>query len=183
MAKNEQSRETAARQDATHHMKHSAEQRGRHRDMPVSAMLHMDERKLPELLFRRFAKRGIMLGDRQCRQERSWQSFGKPGRDPLTVGGVMNTLAATRGWTTQLSIAGLRYRWDTVVGADIAAHSYVSSFRDGVMVICADSPAWTTQLSYMKHQLQHAVAERLPDIEVVDIVVTGPQHQYRRFKR
>jgi predicted nucleic acid-binding Zn ribbon protein len=48
-------------------------------------------------------------------------------------------------------------RWDDVVGAAVARHSWPVSLARGVLVVGVDEPAWHTQLTF----LQADILERL----------------------
>ncbi len=93
-------------------------------------------------MFEHIAK---MAGGRRQRMidaEAAWENFGKPGRDPSTLGSVTALIANNGHWIPYLKIAQLRNHWDQVVGPVIAQHSQVIGLRDGVMTIRADSAAW-----------------------------------------
>ena len=100
---------------------------------PICATLHLDQRKLPATVFEHIAK---MAGGRRQRMidaEAAWENFGKPGRDPSTLGSVTALIANNGHWIPYLKIAQLRNHWDQVVGPVIAQHSQVIGLRDGVM--------------------------------------------------
>ena len=137
--------------------------------------LHLDQRKLPATVFEHIAK---MAGGRRQRMidaEAAWENFGKPGRDPSTLGSVTALIANNGHWIPYLKIAQLRNHWDQVVGPVIAQHSQVIGLRDGVMTIRADSAAWATQLTYLIPQLERTIKERLQGLDVHKIQVTGPR--------
>lgn len=145
-------------------------------DPPLYQTLHVDARKLPAEVFERVSARAGLLRERAERNERAWESFGKPGRDPDLLGGVLSIFASDRQWTPYLKIAQMRNHWEQVVGPAIAQHSYAASFRDGVLVIQTDSPVWATNLTYLIPQLTDTIRERLSGLDVREIRVTGPQN-------
>lgn len=151
---------------------------------PIERTLKLDERRLPAEIFERLATRGgYIMRDRKTREanrEKAWESFGKPGRDPNTLGSVLDGLADGRRWAPQLKLAQLRDHWDQVVGPAIAMHSTVASVRDGVLTIRTESTVWATQLTYMIPQLTTVIRERLAGLDIQEIRVTGPQSGYRR---
>ena len=156
---------------------------------PVARMLKLDPRKLPAQVFQRYAARAGIIRDRQEREAKAWESFGKPGRDPNTLGSLVTLLAKNGNWAPHLKLAQLRNHWDQVVGPQIAQHSVVASFNDGILVIRAESPAWTTTLTYMIPQLTDTIKERLDGLDISQIRVTGPQahpftrSRYSRYRR
>ncbi|WP_052377554.1 DUF721 domain-containing protein [Bifidobacterium bombi] len=144
-------------------------------ERPIDLALNLDARKLPSQVFERLTKRSILRRDRaQCERE-AWENFGKPNRDPAQLGGTLDAIAVGRQWVPHLKVAQLRTHWDEVVGAGIAAHSYVDDFRDGVLTIHTESGAWATQLTYLIPALTQTIRERLEGLEVKEIKVTGPR--------
>ena len=128
---------------------------------PITVTLKLDQRTLPAQVFERYARREDSRKIRAIRAELAWENFGKPGRDPSTLGSVTALIANNGHWIPYLKIAQLRNHWDQVVGPVIAQHSQVIGLRDGVMTIRADSAAWATQLTYLIPQLERTIKERL----------------------
>jgi predicted nucleic acid-binding Zn ribbon protein len=142
---------------------------------PIDVMLHLNPSKLPAEVFERATAYSQRRRNWRQRQQEAWESFGKPGRDPDRLGGVMGSIASAGEWTPHLRLAQLRTHWDQVVGSAIAMHSDVAGFSDGVLTIRAESNTWATQLSYLIPQLTETIRQRLQGLEVREIRVTGPQ--------
>ena len=155
---------------------------------PIIAKLKLDPRKLPAQFFERYAQRAGILRDRRRRETEAWENFGKPGRDPNTLASLVTVLAQNDNWMPHLKLAQLRNHWDQVVGPQIAQHSQVASFQDGILTIRTASPSWTTTLTYMVPQLTGTIRERLDGLEIREIKVTGPQahpfggSRYRHYR-
>jgi predicted nucleic acid-binding Zn ribbon protein len=66
-------------------------------------------------------------------------------------------------------------RWSEIVGPAVAAHAEPSSLKTGVLRVRADSPAWATEIGYLKDEIKAAV-NRLVGCELVGEVKvwTGP---------
>jgi predicted nucleic acid-binding Zn ribbon protein len=66
-------------------------------------------------------------------------------------------------------------RWTEIVGPAVAAHAEPSSLKAGVLRVRADSPAWTTEIGYLKDEIKAAV-NRVVGLELVEEVRlwTGP---------
>ena len=143
--------------------------------MPIARALQLDPRKLPAEVFGRLVTRAGYAANRAQREEEAWQNFGKPGRDPRTLGGVLDVLASEGSWTINLELAQLRSHWDQVVGSAIAQHSTVIGCAQGILTISTASPAWTTQLTFMVPQLTATIRQRLKDLDISEIRVTGPR--------
>ena len=148
---------------------------------PVDILCHLDRRRLANEVFNRYVARNDAIRSRAEREEAAWQSFGKPGRDPRALGGVITSIATHDAWLPNLQIAQLREHWDQLVGAAIARHSLVMGFSQGVLTISTTAPAWTTQLTYMIPQLTDVIRQRLDALDIREIRVTGPRaHGMRR---
>ena len=83
---------------------------------PICELLNLDQRKLPAEVFDRISDRAGRLKEREERARKAWESFGKPGRDPETVGSLFNLLASNGAWIPHLKMAQMRDHWDQVVG-------------------------------------------------------------------
>lgn len=149
--------------------------------VPAVVLLHLNQRRLPAEVFDRLMARSDSRRDRERKAEEAWENFGKPGRDPDTLGGVLGTIAGESHWVPHLKVAQLRTQWNLVVGDAIAAHSQVADFRDGVLTIRAESPVWATQLNYLVPQLTATIRERLAGLDIERIQVTGPRQSQGRY--
>lgn len=150
---------------------------------PIDITLHLDARKLPAQIFEGVAKRAGLRREREARAEAAWESFGKPGRDPNTLGSVVALLATNGNWIPHLKIAQLRNHWDQVVGPTVAAHSQVAGLNGGVLTVRAESNVWATQLTYLMPQLDTTIKERLAGLDIREIKVTGPHAADFRLAR
>ena len=148
-------------------------------ELPADVLCDVKPERLAAEVFNRYVARGEAIRARAERQEAAWLSFGKPGRDPASLSGVISQIAANDAWTPHLQIAQLRDHWDQVVGPQIAQHSMVSGFAHGVLTISTSSPTWTTQLTYMIPQLTEAICNRLNSLDIQEIKVTGPRTKRR----
>ena len=144
---------------------------------PIDRMLRLDPRKLPALLYQRLSKVLESKAARRQRNEEAFENFGKPGRDPVGLASVLAGYAQANAWTPHLKVARLANDWEGVVGKMIADHSTVLSFRDGVLIIQAQSPVWATQLNYMIPQLKERIRQELEGVPVERIVVRAPTDQ------
>lgn len=142
-------------------------------EAPIATKLKLDERRLGAEVFERIDARAGIVRERRAKAELGWESFGKPGRDPATLGSVAGVIAAAGKWVPHLKIAQLNNNWDQVVGPGVAAHSTVASFTDGVLTIRADSQVWATQLTYLIPQLTAVIREKLAGLDIEEIRVMG----------
>jgi predicted nucleic acid-binding Zn ribbon protein len=94
--------------------------------------------------------------------------------DPTLLGSAISGLVAARGWEGDAAIASVMGRWDSLVGAEIAAKCRPVSLRDGELVITAVSTAWATQLRLLAPQLLGRLRREVGDGVVRTVRVHGP---------
>jgi predicted nucleic acid-binding Zn ribbon protein len=68
-------------------------------------------------------------------------------------------------------LTALFAHWEDLVGREIAAHAQPRSLRDGVLLVCADQPAWATQLRYLGSHLLDRIRTQTNGGEVAEIRV------------
>lgn len=96
------------------------------------------------------------------------------GRDPQGLGNVVSRLVSDRGWSSPLAVGSVMAHWDTLVGADIAAHCQPESFDDTTLHVRCDSTSWATQLRLLTSSLLAKFDEELGRGVVTKIMVLGP---------
>jgi predicted nucleic acid-binding Zn ribbon protein len=105
-------------------------------------------------------------------------------RDPALIGAVVDRFVLENGWSTDLAVHGLFGRWESIVGADVAAHCTPERFSDGLVVVRTDATAWATQLRLLAPTIVRRLNEELGDGTVLRIDVQGPQApSWRRGRR
>lgn len=79
------------------------------------------------------------------------------------------------GLSAAVETGAIWSRWIEIVGPAVAAHAEPSSLKGGVLRVRADSPAWATEIGYLKDEIKASV-NRLVDLELVEEVRlwTGP---------
>jgi predicted nucleic acid-binding Zn ribbon protein len=96
------------------------------------------------------------------------------GRDPLGLGNVVNRLVSERGWSSPVAVGSVMAQWNTLVGADIAAHCQPESFSDTTLHVRCDSTSWATQLRLLSSSLLARFDAELGAGVVTKIQVLGP---------
>ncbi|PYI37238.1 DUF721 domain-containing protein [Arthrobacter psychrolactophilus] len=96
------------------------------------------------------------------------------GRDPQGLGNVVSRLVSDRGWSSPLAVGSVMAQWDTLVGADIAAHCQPESFEATTLHVRCDSTSWATQLRLLSSSLLAKFDEDLGRGVVTKIMVLGP---------
>ena len=95
-------------------------------------------------------------------------------RDPQSAKSVLTHLLGAMGWNDDFAMAQVMQEWDTIVGAEVARHCRPVTFKDGLLVIQADSSAWQSQMRMLKNQLISRIHEDVGRSVVADVEVKGP---------
>ena len=96
------------------------------------------------------------------------------GGDPTSLGEVIASLAAERGWEADISSSTLLAQWGEIAGADLATHVKAESLRDGVLTLRAETTAWATQTRLLSTELLKKVHTHPEGKSVTAIKVLGP---------
>jgi predicted nucleic acid-binding Zn ribbon protein len=103
----------------------------------------------------------------------------KPGRatrdDPSPLADLLGEVVRDQGWDDQLAATRVFTDWATIVGPEVAQHSEVIAFDDGVVEIKAASTAWATELKFLAPRIVAKLNAELGDGSVLRILVRGPQ--------
>jgi predicted nucleic acid-binding Zn ribbon protein len=91
------------------------------------------------------------------------------------VADVVGELVRDRGWDERLSIQRVFTDWPAVVGPDVAAHSFVEAFADGVLTVRADSTSWAKELQLLAPGLVRRLNVELGQDTVLRVAIRGPQ--------
>ena len=73
-----------------------------------------------------------------------------------------------------MAVGSVMAQWDTLVGADIAAHCQPESFDDTTLHVRCDSTTWATQLRLLSSSLLAKFDADLGHGVVTKIMVLGP---------
>lgn len=96
------------------------------------------------------------------------------GRDPQLLGDAAEGLLASRGWTEDVSIAGVFGRWAEIVGDQVAEHCVPESFEDGALIVRASSSAWATNVRMYTSMMLERLGEELGEGVVTEVTVLAP---------
>ena len=137
-------------------MRRAAQVRGEHRlqGMPRGQGLHADPREAAG------------------RTEKAAES---DRRDPSLLGGVVDGLIKTRGWTSPVAVGSVIARWEQLVGSAIAAHCVPERFENGTVDVTCDSTAWATNLKLMQPTIMDVFTRELGAGIVTALNIRGPQ--------
>ncbi len=122
------------------------------------------------------AYRGGPAAEPRKRRRRPRQSPRRGQRDdPVPLADVMGDLLKERGWDERLSTQRIYTDWSGIVGPEVAEHSEVVGYADGIVEIQADSTAWARELQFLAATLVRKLNEELGHGSVLRIDVRGPQ--------
>lgn len=118
---------------------------------------------------------GIPARPRRRRTTGSTRARREAKEDPGSVADALGDLVRQQGWDDRLSAQRVFTDWAGLVGAEIAQHSHVDGYADGIVHVKTDSTAWATQLRMLAPRLVAKLNEELGDGAVLRIDVRGPQ--------
>jgi predicted nucleic acid-binding Zn ribbon protein len=135
----------------------------------------MSESKEAIRFFEHLSK--VFAGKTRARNSKPKERVGsnefEPGRDPRSLGNVLNRSLSERGWTPIISRASVLEQWQDLVGPEVAAHS-TPDIDQEVLLISCDSSAWATQLRLLKNDILSELLASFPDCGIEEIKVNGP---------
>ncbi|NHI15892.1 DUF721 domain-containing protein [Microbacterium excoecariae] len=114
------------------------------------------------------------------------QPFAK-GRDPKPLGDAISALTASSGWAPQLEREDLALNWEEIAGDDNAAHSFIETFAQGLVVVRCDSTARAKQMHLLRAAFLTRILQLYPEAGVKEIRFFGPdvptwKHGFRRVQ-
>ena len=95
--------------------------------------------------------------------------------EPSRLADVLGEMTRDRGWDERIQAQRVFTDWAGVVGAEIAAHSTVEGFEDGIVSIRTDSTAWAKELKLLAARVVQRLNEEIGHGTVLRIEVRGPQ--------
>jgi predicted nucleic acid-binding Zn ribbon protein len=99
---------------------------------------------------------------------------GPDDRDPQPIGSVLAGYVADRSWQRPLAEARVFADWESIVGAEVAAHCHPESLRAGELRVTAESTAWATQLRLLAGTLLARLTAELGHGVVAKMIISGP---------
>lgn len=95
--------------------------------------------------------------------------------DPVPLSDLVGEVVKQHGWDSRLSAQRVFSDWPGIVGPEIAQHTTVAAFDDGVLEVRTDSTAWATQLKLLAPRLVAKLNEELGHGSVLRIEVVPPR--------
>ena len=95
--------------------------------------------------------------------------------EPSRLADVLGEMTRDRGWDERIQAQRVFTDWAGIVGPEIAEHSHVDGFDDGIVSIVADSTAWAKELKLLAARVVQRLNEEIGHGTVLRIEVRGPQ--------
>ncbi len=93
-------------------------------------------------------------------QSPAW--WARPRRDdPQPLNAAVGGLLSARGWRQRAAVGAVFGDWPEIVGPQLASHTRPEAFRNGELMVTADSDAWAAQIRLMSPQFIKRLAEEL----------------------
>jgi len=98
----------------------------------------------------------------------------EPGRDPRSIGAVIDNFVRDIEWSLNLAQADVLVSWNIIVGEDTASHSYPVAVNDDLLVVRCDSTSWAHNLRIMRNSYLSTITKLHPDAGIQKIRFIGP---------
>ncbi|MCR4513239.1 DUF721 domain-containing protein [Aeromicrobium sp. 50.2.37] len=144
-------------------------------DVPDTGAGEPDPLSLAREIADSYRGTGAPARPRRRRVHGSTPTRRKGREDPSSVADALGDLVRQQGWDGRLSAQRVFTDWASIVGPEIATHSAVDGYADGIVHVKTDSTAWATQLRLLAPRLVARLNEELGDGSVLRIDVRGPQ--------
>lgn len=73
--------------------------------------------------------------------------------EPVRIGGLLAQLAEGLGIEHPIESANLFFKWEAIVGAEVAAKCRPTAIKNGVLKVGTSSAAWASELKYLAPEL------------------------------
>lgn len=150
---------------------------------PLSEEFRISSHSLAAHIFEPYAYQFVQRRSFDESNQLAAQSFGQKGRDWVNFGTVLAAITSNPQWKNHMAVAHLYDDWAQIVGETIAQNSRVGRFHGSELTVFVNSPAWATQLGFMKEQMITKINEQIEDLEISDIRFIGPQPEPYKRKR
>ncbi|NLA64374.1 MAG: DUF721 domain-containing protein [Leucobacter sp.] len=115
-----------------------------------------------------------MRSRRHTRELKPGSTPFSKGRDPQSLGSVLEVAAYDMGWTSDIEQAQLIIDWPKIIGENTASHTKVVELRNGVLIVQCDSTAWATELRRIRAHVLTRISEEYPAAEIEDLRFLAP---------
>jgi predicted nucleic acid-binding Zn ribbon protein len=90
---------------------------------------------------------------------------------PQLISEILKPLLKRFGLEAQIQIYTLMDQWEAFVGHQIASHTHPYQLKFHKLYLYVDSPAWMSQLIYLKEELKNKINKEVGAIWVQEIVM------------
>ena len=104
-------------------------------------------------------------------------------REPSRLRDLLSEAGSGLGVDRAVEAGVVWAKWQEIVGDAIAQHAEPTSLRRGTLKIRALSPAWATEIGYLREQIMRAANDRLGSPIVTEVQVWTSSEPLRRRPR
>jgi predicted nucleic acid-binding Zn ribbon protein len=91
-------------------------------------------------------------------------------QQPFTpIADILKNQLAKMGGPKVTELTTLQVAWTKIVAPQIGSHTKIKQYKDHVLTVTADHPAFLSELHLMKGQLLSALRKQCPKIAVMDL--------------
>ncbi|CAN5560086.1 hypothetical protein BH24ACT26_BH24ACT26_00240 [soil metagenome] len=101
--------------------------------------------------------------------------MAEPPGQPARLGELLGSVGRRLGLGNAVETGLLWRRWRDIVGPALADHVEPTSLRDRVLRVRADSPAWATEVGYLREEIRRRANASMGMELIAEVRVwTGP---------
>ena len=92
--------------------------------------------------------------------------------DMESIGDILNKLMNSTVWGMMIKLNLVKYKWDEVVGENLARVSKLKEIKGKTAIIAVSSPVWASQIKYMESTIKKKINWYLGADIIEKIIVT-----------
>jgi predicted nucleic acid-binding Zn ribbon protein len=101
-------------------------------------------------------------------------------KHPEHIGSVLKQLFRDRDWEENIKVSVALFRWQEIVGLQIASQSQPEFLKDGVLQVRVENSVWLNHLRFLEEELLQKLNKQLPSLEIKEIRFRqGPLDAYQ----
>lgn len=82
---------------------------------------------------------------------------------------ILKAQLAKMGGLKVTELTTLQRVWPTIVDPQIAEHTHIKQYKEHVLTVCADHPAFLSELHMRKGEILSTLRKKCPTVAVMDV--------------